>query len=73
MRTTGGTICGYWSTGSSTRPMAPTRTMTMESTVEKTGRSMKKSDFMAYSSFGSGSSSRVASTGRTFMPWESLW
>ena len=69
--TTGGTICGYWSTGSSARPMAPTMTMTIESTVEKTGLSMKKSAFMGYSSCTL-SSSRTVATGSTFMPCESL-
>ena len=54
--------------------MAPTMTMMMERTVEKTGLSMKKSLFMVYSSvLADCSSLRTAATGSTFMPCESLW
>ena len=72
IRTTGGTIWGYWSTGSSARPMKPTITMMMDSTVEKTGLSIKKSAFIGYCCF-SASSSRRGATGSTFMPCWSLW
>ena len=72
IRTTGGTIWGYWSTGNSARPMKPTITMMMDSTVEKTGLSIKKSAFIGYCCF-SASSSRRGATGSTFMPCWSLW
>ena len=44
--TTGGVICGYWSTGSWNKPMTPTMTISMDSTAENIGRSMKKPGFM---------------------------
>ena len=44
--TCGGTTSGYWSIGSIVSPIRPTMTMSTDMTVEKTGLSMKKSDFM---------------------------
>src|SRR6266436_2597723 len=41
--TWGGTTCGYWAIGRRTAASAPARIMTSAMTVEKTGRSMKKS------------------------------
>src|SRR2546421_4417273 len=40
--TVGGTMSGNWATGSWTIARAPTRTMTMDKTAAKIGRSMKK-------------------------------
>src|SRR5499426_4659586 len=42
--TGGGTICGYWETGSPSQATAPASVMTSERTEERTGRSMKKSN-----------------------------
>src|SRR5262245_8083069 len=42
--TCGGTICGYWETGSPSQATAPASVMTSERTEERTGRSMKKSN-----------------------------
>lgn len=53
--------------------MAPTMTMMMERTVEKTGLSMKKSLFMVYLGVSGLLLLRTAATGSTFMPCESLW
>src|SRR6516162_4166965 len=38
----GGVISGYWAIGRLTADISPTRTMTIEMTQAKTGRSMKK-------------------------------
>ena len=46
--TTGGTMRGYWSTGSITRPMAPSSTITIDITIENTGWSRKKFFFIAF-------------------------
>jgi len=42
LATVGGTISGYWAIGSCVIATAPTITKTIESTVAKIGRSMKK-------------------------------
>lgn len=47
MLTTGGTMSGYWSTGSIVRPMPPTMVMTIDITIENTGWSRKKFFFIA--------------------------
>ncbi len=44
--TTGGTMSGYWSTGSIVRPMPPTMVITIEITIENTGWSRKKFFFI---------------------------
>ncbi len=44
--TTGGVICGYWSTGRRNSPIPPVIMMSMDMTAENTGRSMKKVTFM---------------------------
>ena len=66
-----------WSTGSITSPNRPTITMTTDRTVENTGRSIKKSDFMArYFSDASVSVALLFSgtgTGSTLSPCVSLW
>src|SRR5690606_18437014 len=36
----GGAISGYWVTGKVVKPIIPNTTITMETTVERTGRSM---------------------------------
>src|SRR3954447_14410114 len=41
-RTVGGVTCGYWAIGSRPAAMPPSRTMTIEMTHARTGRSMKK-------------------------------
>src|SRR4051794_15651763 len=41
-RTVGGVTWGYWATGSRLAARPPSRTMTMEMTHARTGRSMKK-------------------------------
>src|SRR5438445_13739461 len=41
-RTVGGVTCGYWATGSRPAAIPPSRTMTIEMTHARTGRSMKK-------------------------------
>src|SRR5437660_8960444 len=41
-RIVGGVICGYWATGSRPAASPPSRTMTIEMTHARTGRSMKK-------------------------------
>src|SRR5919199_1584160 len=41
-RTVGGVICGYCAIGSRPAAMPPSRTMTIEMTHARTGRSMKK-------------------------------
>ena len=44
--TTGGVICGYWSTGNMVSPMMPMMTISIEITIEKTGLSIKKLTFI---------------------------
>lgn len=44
--TTGGTILGYWSTGSNITPIKPVRTIIIDITVENMGLSMKKLFFI---------------------------
>lgn len=68
--TTGGVICGYWSIGSIVKPIMPTITISIDTTIENTGRSMKKLTFIAYSS---SLSSTGLSLTLTFMPGVSLW
>src|SRR3954463_7877994 len=41
-RTVGGVTCGYWAIASGPAAMPPSRTMTIEMTHARTGRSMKK-------------------------------
>src|SRR5882724_257545 len=41
-RTVGGVTCGYWAIGRRPAAMPPSRTMTIEMTHARTGRSMKK-------------------------------
>src|SRR3954470_19656616 len=41
-RTVGGVTCGYWAIGSRPAAMPPSRTMTIEMTHARTGRSIKK-------------------------------
>src|SRR5262249_6695737 len=44
--TCGGEIGGYWAVGNVNTAIAPASVMTMDSTVAKIGRSMKKRDIM---------------------------
>ena len=44
--TTGGTMSGYWSTGSITSPIEPIMSITIDITIENTGWSRKKLRFM---------------------------
>lgn len=74
--TTGGVICGYWSIGSFVSPITPTITISIDSTIENTGRSMKKLTFMLVCvivCYSSSVSEVTASLTLTFMPGVSLW
>ena len=45
--TAGGVICGYWAIGRLNSAIPPVKVMTIDSTVAKMGRSMKKCEIMA--------------------------
>jgi hypothetical protein len=63
--TSGGTICGYCAIGSARMAMKPARTMTIDRTEAKTGRSMKNLDITA--AFPPSSNPWIPSSGRCWL------
>ena len=53
-KTVGGVTSGYWATGSVNTATPPASMITMEITVAKIGRSMKKRDIMEFDHLAGG-------------------